>query len=304
MIRLDEECSFDFVASSGALGWDGRGWPWEWPLRWTGLLDPSQFLVITKTVTLLPRRGNLRWWCPWRCVRKIPGGYVNAVGLTNPGLDEWFNWYYLSVCEAPWKTVLSIAPQDKAEAAAMAWKVRIMDVFGAVRGIEVNVSCPNTGDAPGVDKAVDIVRVVAEVSEKPVLVKLGWQDDFLGVCSDLDDGTVVAFDLINTVPWDQCQEYLGEYASPSPLAKYGLMGGVSGKPMASCSRQALKRAKYTGIKTPVISGGGVYTLDDVRERFDMGADAVAFGTLFLKAPWRPNRIVKRWRRECVLKSLP
>ena len=87
MITLSNGFSFEYVTASGALGYDGRGWPWEWPLRWLGLIDPSFFLNVMKTVTLPPRKGNLRWWKPWDCIRLMPHGAVNAVGLTNPGPD-------------------------------------------------------------------------------------------------------------------------------------------------------------------------------------------------------------------------
>lgn len=33
MIELSNGHRFEFVAASGALAFDGRGWPWEWPLR-------------------------------------------------------------------------------------------------------------------------------------------------------------------------------------------------------------------------------------------------------------------------------
>jgi len=87
MITLSNGFSFEYVTASGALGYDGNGWPWEWPLRWLGLIDPSFFLNVMKTVTLPPRKGNLRWWKPWDCIRLMPHGAVNAVGLTNPGPD-------------------------------------------------------------------------------------------------------------------------------------------------------------------------------------------------------------------------
>jgi len=51
--------------------------------------DETLFTTVIKTLTLHPRRGNLRWYNPLGCIRLIPGGTVNAVGLTNPGIDWW-----------------------------------------------------------------------------------------------------------------------------------------------------------------------------------------------------------------------
>src|SRR5580658_6822350 len=89
MIPLSNGHRLDYLAASGALAYDGQGWPWEWPLRWAGLIDPRLFTVVTKTLTFQRRRGNLRWHKPWECVALIPGGAVNKVGLTNPGFRWW-----------------------------------------------------------------------------------------------------------------------------------------------------------------------------------------------------------------------
>src|SRR3989338_3182405 len=90
MITLSSGHSFQFMAASGALAFDGRGWPWEWPLRWLGFLDPTLFTIVTKTLTRRPRPGNLRWSHPWSVVKPIgPLGIVNAIGLTNKGIEWW-----------------------------------------------------------------------------------------------------------------------------------------------------------------------------------------------------------------------
>jgi len=89
MITLSNGHKFEYMVASGALGFDGKGYPHEWPLRWMGLINPSLFTVVAKTVTYKPRKGNLRWYCPWKCIRLMPGGVVNAVGLTNKGIGWW-----------------------------------------------------------------------------------------------------------------------------------------------------------------------------------------------------------------------
>lgn len=89
MIRFSNGHAFEYMTASGALGFDGKGWPWEQPFRWTGLLKPSLFTSVIKTLTPGPIRGNLQWHNPTRCLRPIPHGVVNAVGLGNPGIDWW-----------------------------------------------------------------------------------------------------------------------------------------------------------------------------------------------------------------------
>lgn len=100
MVTLSNGHSFEFMAASGALAFDGRGWPWEKPLRWIGLLKPDLFTIVVKSLTLKPRKGNLRLWKPFGCVRLIRKGTVNAVGLTNPGIDWWVREVYPGVARA------------------------------------------------------------------------------------------------------------------------------------------------------------------------------------------------------------
>jgi dihydroorotate dehydrogenase len=46
-------------------------------------------------------------------------------------------------------------------------------------------------------------------------------------------------------------------------------------------------------ETPIISGGGIDSYEEVVLRKCLGAKAFSFGTLFLQKPWLPNRIIKR-----------
>ena len=106
MIELSNGHRLEFVAASGSLAFDGRGWPWEWPLRWVGLLDPHLFTIVVKTLFPDQWKGNLRWSHPWDVVKfisqegneinplmalaipRLIGGAINAIGLTNSGFDS------------------------------------------------------------------------------------------------------------------------------------------------------------------------------------------------------------------------
>src|SRR3989344_145066 len=92
MITLSNKHSFEYMVASGALGFDGKGWWWEKPLVAVGLVKPELFTIVTKTLTLKPRSGNLNLWKPWKSVRLLPnGGVVNKIDMTNPGIDWWCN---------------------------------------------------------------------------------------------------------------------------------------------------------------------------------------------------------------------
>jgi dihydroorotate dehydrogenase len=289
VITLSNGIKFDFAAASGALGFTGRGWLWEWPLRWLGWLDPTQFLVIGKTLTRDSCAGNLCWSRPWRCVRLVKGNSaVNAVGMTNPGVLSWA-WDYYPYVPLGLRFAASAAPSNRAEAAYCA---RALNTCHRLAAVELNMSCSNVEhDWWDVDRVEEVVAEFRKCSIHPVIVKLAWQDDFVAICKRLD-GLVDAFDLVNTVPW--VRVFPG---APSPLARYGPEGSVSGRAILYNARDALMRVKTAGVKTPILSGGGVMSYAIVEDRFELGAEAVAFGSIFLRSPCLPNQIVERWRQE-------
>lgn len=299
MIHLNNGHSFEFASASGALGLDGYDGgngivrAWKWPFRTLGWLRPRDFTVITKSLTRHPRAGNLRLLTPWRCFRPLRGGgTVNAIGFTNPGIDDWIlTWWPRARGRFP--LIVSIAPETAQEANEMAWRIQRVDRNQLV-GIELNVSCPNVVHDRRTAHVQDLVRAIQEETGMPLLVKLGADSPYHEICTQLD-GAVAAFDLINAVPWT----VLFGGSTPSPLAPYGLLGGVSGPPIASIARGALDNVRRSGVRTPILAGGGIDSLEEVNLRFELGADAVSFGVAFLR-PWLPNRIVRQWRRQPTL----
>lgn len=284
MIRLFNGHEFDFACASGALAFDGRGWWWEKLFRWARLIDPTKFTVITKTLTLRPLVGNLRMWFPWRSVRLIPGGAVNSVGVTNKGLLHWYIKYYEHL---KYDTILSVMPNSVDEVWRMSY---LVNMCTKLKGVQINASCPNVWrKGPSTKSICEIVLAAVAKWDLPIIVKLSFADDYVRICKELD-GLVSAFELINTVPF-----HMVFPGKQSPLQRYKLTGGVSGEPIRSFAIEALQKVKAAGIKTPIMSGGGIMTLEDIYAREKDGADAFVIGSLFLRSPWKPNRIMSAYR---------
>lgn len=294
MITLSNGHAFEFAAASGALAFDGRGWPWERPLRWAGLLRPELFTIITKSLTLKPRRGNLRWWNPLRCVRLLPGGVINAVGLTNPGMDGWIKKIYPRVAQSGWPFVVSIAGESLQEYVEMV--IRLLSLRApegrsnpdAIKAIEINASCPNS---PGelqqnTQTVMDTAKALKKISPWPLMLKLSCTHDYAAIARALE-GEVEAVS-INSVPWP-----IAFPDKKSPLQKFG-GGAVSGKRAQPFTwKMTAELARET--KIPVI-GASVWDYEDIDKLFGLGAKAVAFGSVFLRYPWRPTHFVRRWKK--------
>lgn len=288
MIRLSNGHKLEYVVASGALAFDGKGWWWERPLLWLGLIKPELFTVVIKSLTLKPRVGNLRWWKPWTCVRLIKGGAVNKVGLTNPGFDWWCKKVAPKLDFQKVRIIVSLFGTE-AELVEMARK---LNEYGFnLAGIELNVSCPNSGDALQTAGAViGAVKAVKAVCRCPIIIKVSVDQDYLAIARGLK-GVAEAISL-NSVPWKTAFPNGGR--SPLwPLEKKvgGGGGGVSGRPAQKHNWKAVKELADQGA-LPVIAPSVMEFADLPRVR-KLDASAVHFGTMFLRTPWRPTSIVRK-----------
>lgn len=291
MIKLSNGHAFSYIAASGALAYDGSGWPWEHPLRWMGLVDPRFFTVVTKTLTYLPRKGNLRWYAPWRCVRLLKEGVVNAIGLTNPGFRWWCGRIGPRIDRSKIPIIVSIRSENCDELAEMAHALSTYDIVG----LEFNASCPNSEKEKMASPAF-IREACARIKEAAPQVPLGIKLGLIPTVPELVKAAepFVEFFQINSVPWG---ELFPERISP--LRRYG-GGGVSGKVAQGATWQLYDKISAL-TATPVVAPS-VWTIDDLTVLDTKGAQAVSFGSVFLRHPTRPTQIVRtlRARKEPLL----
>jgi dihydroorotate dehydrogenase len=283
------------VVASGALGFDGKGyWPWERPLVWCGLIKPEFFTVVTRTLTRHPCPGNLRWWKPLSCIRLIPGGSVNKVDLTNPGIDWWYQRVNPRLNHERYPLVGSISGTRR-ELIEMADILNYEDVH--LVGLEVNTSYPKTGhpmkSTETTEAVIEMVKAVVEASRYPVIVKVSVDQDYCAIAEGLTD--LAEAISLNSVPW----KTIFPSSERSPLWKLeekvgGGGGDVSGKPAQWKNWQAVRELAQQGA-LPVI-GPSIMTFEDVARVRALGARAVSFDAIHLRTPWRATSIVEAYMR--------
>lgn len=259
----------------------------EMLLLWLGVLNARAFAFTTKTLSFHPISGNpFEAW-----IRPLKGGFVNAVGLANPGLRHWIDEDLASLVRRRIKPIVSIAPNTVDETRVM---VGLLAKCRAdIRAIELNPGCPNTSD--GKRMFIDPHAVVEIVcAARNELVELGWECPVILKLSAAHDWSTIiretetsvdAFELVNSVPWKM---HFGE--APSPLAHFG-GGGVSG-PMIFLRVSIILRDARRLTKKSIIAGGGIHNAASVGEAFNLEADAVAIGTGFLLHPLELAKLVK------------
>jgi len=187
------------MVASGALGFFGEGWPWDKPFIWLDQLKPALFTIVAKTVTYLPRKGNLRWYWPFGCIKFLKGGTLNAVGLRNKGYAWWLRKFRqgkgskLSLIAS----IFSEADDAPLELACMAFLFNQLSIVG----IEINAFCPNTpgGVFKNTKRIIRSCEEVKKVTHYPLLLKLSVVHDIDEILPNIKG--IIQGISINSVPW-------------------------------------------------------------------------------------------------------
>jgi len=223
--------------------------------------------VVTKSLSVEPRDGF-----PNPVVVEVEGGgFVNAVGLSNPGVsnfkDELRNYTPFPVTLVG--SIFGYRPEEYAMAASV--------LSDCVNGFELNVSCPSVAgigaEIGGNPELVgDVVRSVKAVTDKPVFVKLSpnVQDIvMIGAAAQIAGANgVVAINTVSAMAVD------GEFKRPILSAS---KGGLSGSPIKAIALRCVYELSKA-LTIPVIGCGGISSWQDAVDMIASGASAVQIGS--------------------------
>ena len=158
------------------------------------MLEAGAGAVVTKSIGSEPRPGHAN-----PCFTEVEGGLVNAMGLPNPGIDEFGEEMKVAVPRG--KIVGSIYGASAKEFAALAAK---MEEYGAC-AVEMNLSCPHAkgyGMELGTDPEIvkEISSAVSSTVSIPVWAKLTPNTHILTqIAKAAEDGGCEAVVAINTL---------------------------------------------------------------------------------------------------------
>lgn len=270
----------------------------------TDALDLSRVgALTTKSITLRPRDGN----DTWRLI-DAPGtvGMLNAIGLANPGLDDFLAHAAPRAASLPCPVIASVAGFSIDDYAALVANLdeHARSTPRSFPAIELNVSCPNVhtgsefGSSPDLlRQLLTAVRPLARATK--LLVKLGpmavGTGEFSAVARAATDAGADALCIANTAPAMSI-----DVRSRRPRLA-NLTGGLSGPAIHPIAlRLVYQTRKDLGRHCPPIVGiGGVMNWRDAAEFVLAGATAVQVGTALFVDPRAPLAIAKglaRWTR--------
>lgn len=218
----------------------------------------------------------------WRKGHKNPSivpfehGMLNAVGLSNPGLDEMIKEIMLfkEQCDVP--ILASIFGRTVDEFMEVTQRA----IEAEPDMIEVNVSCPNVhsefgqpfGDScPDTAKVTQIVKKNAGII--PVSIKLGPHGPGIGILAKVcEENGADAITAINTVG----PGMLIDIDVQKPVLS-NLTGGVSGPAILPVAVKSVYEV-FKNVKIPIIGTGGVTKPSDAIQMILAGATAIGVGT--------------------------
>lgn len=249
------------MAASGCYGF---GFEYA---RWIDLRDWGA--IILPAITLEPKAGN-----PPPRLAETPSGLLNAIGLQNPGIDEFAAEICPRLGELGCPVIANIAGESVEQYRELA---AILDGIDAIGAVEVNVSCPNVqsgGINFGRDPVVvgELVAAVRRVYRGPVIVKLTLEaGDPAAVGRAAESAGADALSLINTL-----KGMVIDTAARRPFLG-NITGGLSGPAIRPVAVRALWEMA-AAVTVPLIGMGGISTADDALQFILAGATAVAIGT--------------------------
>ncbi|MDD1769237.1 MAG: dihydroorotate dehydrogenase [Methanomassiliicoccales archaeon] len=223
--------------------------------------------VVTKSIGMEVRGGY-----PNPTVVELPCGYLNAMGLPNPGIDA-FGEEMSTAVRGGAPVIGSVFAQNAEGFAVLCSR---MEKYGA-SAVELNLSCPHAsgyGMEVGVDpvKVSEIVRAVKKSINIPVFAKLTPNTHRIvevgrAVQEAGGDGIVA----INTL---KAMAISVEAEEPILSNKFGGLSGPAVKPVGLRCVYEL----YEELDVPIIGAGGILTWRDAMEYIMAGAVAVQIGS--------------------------
>ncbi|KRL27254.1 dihydroorotate dehydrogenase 1B [Limosilactobacillus frumenti DSM 13145] len=228
--------------------------------------------MVIKTTTPAARTGN-----PQPQIDVLHDGVLNAVGLTNSGVD--------AVCQTkipalrrqypdlPLMASIGGASEDDYVSVA-----RKLAATQQVDALELNISCPNVkhgGMAFGTNPVVagNLTKAVKQAcGDVPLYVKLTPNvTDIVAIAQAVEAAGADGISMINTllgmrIDIESRQPSLGN-----------VMGGLSGNAVKPVAVRMIYQVAHA-VKIPIIGEGGISTAEDVIEFFLAGASAVEVGS--------------------------
>ena len=238
--------------------------------------------VVTKGVANVPWPGN-----PTPRVAEVYGGMLNAIGLQNPGIDDFVerDIPYLK----KYDTCVIVNVCGKTVEDYLEVVDRLADE--PVDLLEINVSCPNVKEGAiafgqKADCLYDITSQIKKHARQPVIMKLSPNvTDITEMAKAAEAAGADALSMINTITGMKIDIHKRKFVLANKT------GGLSGPAIKPVAVRMVYQAAHA-VKIPIIGMGGIANAEDAIEFLLAGASAVAVGAMNFVNPYATVEIVE------------
>jgi len=225
--------------------------------------------VVSKSIGVEARVGY-----PNPTIVQAESGLINAMGLPNPGIDEYSGEieYSKTILRIP--LIVSVFGYTEDEYAAVAEKA----VKAGADAVELNVSCPHvqfTGSEIGQNPKLlaQVVEKVKATINKPVIVKL--TPNITDIAVSAKAAVKAGADALTAVNTLKAMAIDAETTRP---VLSNIKGGLSGAAIKPVALRCVFDIREELPDVPIIGCGGVSGWRDAVEFMLAGASAVQVGT--------------------------
>ncbi|MDE1873032.1 MAG: dihydroorotate dehydrogenase [Thaumarchaeota archaeon] len=221
--------------------------------------------LVTKSLSKEPWEGY-----PNPTVVGVKNGYLNAVGLSNPGAPYFAKMISSNTTVPIVVSLVGSIPEDFTFMIKQFENIKVL-------AYELNLSCPHVekvglevGDDPSLVQK--IVREVKKASKVPVIAKVGLgSSDYLETVRASCEAGIDAITAINTV-----RAMAIDVEAMRPVLSHKI-GGLSGTPIKPIAVRCVYEIS-SKFDIPIIGCGGVSSWEDAVEFILGGASAVQIGS--------------------------
>ena len=244
--------------------------------------------VTTRTLTRQPREGHFSLRDDWRpreypamlrlyrqALRRADGGWINAFGWCNIGIDRYFDEYFPRTHHL--NRIISLGGFSAGEFCELVETVNSRARSGQIAAVEFNLSCHNV-NFPFEEILEEVLTRAIPASRHPVIVKLSPDTDYIAAARGAERRGAAAVTAINGVKALRLDPETGK-----PLLKNGY-GSLSGRAIKPIGLRVVAELREAGIGLPIIATAGIRNFRDCREFFWAGADVASVGSEAWLAP--------------------
>lgn len=261
------------IAASGTYGFGDEYSP-LYPLNRLGGIS-------CKGTTINKKLGN-----PPPRIAETTAGMLNSIGLQNPGVEAFVDYYLPDLKKNGNVIIANIAGAELDDYRRVAQRLDSTDVDM----LELNISCPNVKQGGATwgttcEGAAAVTKAVRNVTKKPVMVKLTPNvTNITEIAKAVEAEGADCLSLINTL--------LGmriDIRTKRPIL-HNNVGGFSGPAIFPVAVRMVWQVA-NAVNIDVVGMGGISTGEDAVEMMMAGAKAVQVGTAIFTDPYAPLKII-------------